>query len=162
MRNSFPRTVPALLMGFWIFGLGELHARLGETENEMAARYGKPTKVESADENQKAIHFQDGGWTIKAVLVGGKCEKIVYRGLHHEAKQAKDVLLKLNGAELEWAPPEDTTATSSPGFMVRSDEQAYVQVPEVGGTYTFYTQTWAELTRKKVTPATPPSPKPND
>lgn len=152
----------ALMAVLFVGGLCSSQARLGETENELALRYGKPEKSEDLGHTQKRLSFNSKGCSITATILYGNCQHIVYRLPLAEAKSYENALLHANGQGLAWGVPPSATSLSRNRLLIRSDNQAYVLLPEYNHTpVTFYTQKWADWTKKNEAESLKPKPRPN-
>jgi hypothetical protein len=81
------KVVSKAIMRFWIFILtisltGSAFGRLGDTEKQLTARYGKPVSVRPGGKYNpyfdKMIDFQREGITISCGLHAGRCVTIQY------------------------------------------------------------------------------------
>lgn len=140
----------------------QVHARLGETENELTLRYGKPGQTEDLGHTQKRLSFNHQGCAITATILYGNCQHIVYRLPLADAESYREALLQANSQGLIWEVPPSSTTIKGNRLLVRSDNQAYVILPEYKHMpITFYTQKWADWTKKNEAESTKPKPRPN-
>lgn len=154
---------PVWLAMAWVMGmLLTAQARLGETENELALRYGKPGKTEDLGHTQKRLTFSHQGCSITATTLYGNCHHIVYQLPIAEAASYREAILQANSQGLTWNVPPSSTTIKGNRLLVRSDNQAYVILPEyMHMPVTFYTQKWADWTKKNEAESTKPKPRPN-
>jgi len=141
----------------------ESWARLGETETELALRYGQPQKTEDLGRTRLRLSFQQKGYTITATLLYGNCQHIVYRLPSGEYESNREALLQANGRGLVWAVPPSSPSIEGSRLLVRSDGEAYVQLPEYAGQarITFYTRKWADWMKKEEAESVQPKSRPN-
>lgn len=154
---------PVWLAVVWVMGmLLTAQARLGETENELTLRYGKPEKSEDLGHTQRRLSFSSKGCSITATILYGNCQHIVYRLPLAEAESYEKELLQANSQGLVWGVPQSATYLSRNRLLIRSDNQAYVLLPEYNHTpVTFYTQKWANWTKKNEAESAQPKSRPN-
>ena len=151
----------ALLLSLGWFPL-EARARLGETENELTLRYGKPEKSEDLGHTQKHLSFKHQGCSITATILYGNCQHIVYQLPLAEAGSYREAILQANSQGLTWGVPPSSATIKGNELFVRSDGQAYVILPKyMHMPVTFYTQKWADWTKKNEAESLKPKPRPN-
>lgn len=128
-----------------VFALVALTAvgRVGETEQELVARYGAVTNRQPA---RKAVQgrmniygerlgFKFEFWTVSAVIIAGRCEEITYSLTGKWTEPHFRRLLEINGGWTEWTEQktrnpdnhrqwlrrDQTTASwGLTGFMIRT------------------------------------------
>lgn len=154
-----PVWLAVVLVMVWLL---PVHARLGETENELTLRYGKPGKTEDLGHTQKRLSFKHQGCSITATVLYGNCHHIVYQLPNAEAVSYREAILQANSQGLTWGVLPSSTTIKGNRLLVRSDNQAYVILPEYTHMpVTFYTQKWADWTKKNEAESTKPKPRPN-
>jgi hypothetical protein len=69
------------LISLFVFFLASsaCHARLGETEDQIAARYGKPTDTFKIDDRLQNKSFWHGGYKIQVAFLDGKSQSETYQ-----------------------------------------------------------------------------------
>lgn len=87
-----------------------VQARIGETVQKCAARYGAPVTLKLDDTKTGVAVYDKNDLTIKVHFTAGKVDLIRYSpGIVHELdlEMAKDLLAR-NGRDKEWAQLTDT------------------------------------------------------
>ncbi len=103
---------------FFIACVPFAHARLGETEAELAQRFGKPMSVgkELIAAQGKFIEigtsctYQQDDWIIQAVMIDGRCAKILYYKKGEWTEEQYNAVLASNAQGRKWRD------TSKPDF----------------------------------------------
>ena len=132
--------VPVLVFA-WV--ASSAAGRVGETEQELVARYGAVTNRQPA---RKAVQgrmniygerlgFRFEFWTVSAVIIAGRCEEITYSLAGKWTDPHFHRLLEINGGWTEWTEQktrnpdnhrqwlrrDQTTASwGLTGFMIRT------------------------------------------
>jgi hypothetical protein len=93
-----------------------LHARIGETPDQLVARYGQPLKEEDQKPDGTKIAlakvtFQKGGYQIEVTITGGASQQEVFKKLNGQPITVEEtrVLLDANSQGLNWSPPVKTS-----------------------------------------------------
>lgn len=117
--------------------------RVGETEQELVARYGGVTNRQPARKSVQGrmniygerLGFRFEFWTVSAVIVAGRCEELTYSLAGKWTDPHFRRLLEINGGWTEWTEQktrnpdnhrqwlrrDQTTATwGLSGFMIRT------------------------------------------
>ncbi len=117
--------------------------RVGETEQELVARYGAVTNRQPARKSVQGrmniygerLGFKFEFWTVSAVIVAGRCEEITYTLAGKWTEPHFRRLLEINGGWTEWTEQktrnpdnhrqwlrrDQTTASwGLSGFMIRT------------------------------------------
>jgi len=104
-------------------------ARLGQTEAELEARYGKPTPSEptTPGSDETLIYWKDHV-RIAGEFVKGRCFRITYSG-EGLTQEVIDTLLKSNGQGLSWSRPKG----GGPNDYVRADKLATAKAEPASG-----------------------------
>jgi hypothetical protein len=105
-----------LLPVFCLVFAPPVSARVGETEAECVARYGKPTKETAQPGGNKISLFQKSAFDIKAVFDQGKAVSVTYSRTPRAAGSGaispseQQTLMRVNGGKKEWRTLEPTKA----------------------------------------------------
>lgn len=86
-------------------------ARVGETEEQLAHRYGAVTSRQPARKSSQGrintygeyLNFRSDDWTVRALLINGLCEEINYSKLGEWTDIQFRHLLEINGGRSNWA-----------------------------------------------------------
>jgi hypothetical protein len=88
-------------------------ARIGETPDQLVARYGQPLnetdqKAEGAKISLARVTFQKGGYQIDVTISGGLSAQETFKKLNGQAITVDEarLLLNANAQGLEWSAPE--------------------------------------------------------
>ncbi len=103
---------PLSVVPFLVFAFvaSTVSARVGETGQELTARYGAVASRQPARKStQGRMHiygerlgFRTDDWTISAVVINGRCEEINYRKEGAWTEVQFRYLLELNGGRAQW------------------------------------------------------------
>jgi hypothetical protein len=85
-------------------------AHVGETEQELAARYGTVISRQPARKSAQGkmsiygerLTFKSDDWNVTAVIIGGRCEEITYSKTGTWTEVQFQFLLELNGGRKQW------------------------------------------------------------
>jgi hypothetical protein len=109
---TFGMKIVFLTLLFTISVMATAWARLGETADQLVARYGPPiSEVDQKGEGTKIalanVVFQKGGFEIDVVVTDGVSVAETFKKLNGDALSTGDVrtLLTANSQGLEWAAP---------------------------------------------------------
>jgi hypothetical protein len=93
-----------------------VHARIGETPDQLVARYGQPLKEEDQKPDGTRIAlakvtFQKGGYQIDVTITNGVSQEEVFKKLNGQPITVQEgrVLLGANSQGLDWGPPVKTS-----------------------------------------------------
>lgn len=107
MRTAF------LSLLFIIAVTATAQARLGESPDQLVARYGQPLseadqKAEGIKVALAAVAFQKGGFTIEVTVVDGVSVQEIFKKLNGDALTLAEVryLLNANSQGLAWEAPQ--------------------------------------------------------
>ena len=96
------------------------HARLGETESELAKRFGQPTYQQNENifaQGQtitigKRQHFQRDNWLIAAIITEGRCSQISYTHQGDWTETQFATVLATNCQASKWSDTSPADANS--------------------------------------------------
>ena len=96
------------------------HARIGETPDQLVARYGQPlNEVDQKAEGTKIalanVTFQKGGYEIDVIIIGGFSAQEIFKKLNSQPITIEEarVLLNANSQGRIWnAPIKDSDAVT--------------------------------------------------
>lgn len=108
--QSGPMRVLLVSMLVLLAGARTLQARLGETEGELVQRFGpvesrQPEQVVEHEQTfflGESLHFVAGGWSVTALMIDNRCERIVYQRAATWTNDQFSVLLAANDAGERW------------------------------------------------------------
>ncbi len=110
-------------------------ARLGETPDQLVARYGQPLnevdqKAEGAKIPLAKVSFQKGGYQIDVTITNGVSVQEIFKKLNGESITTAEarILLNANAQGREWGPQNKTDEAI---YWVR-DDNAVAQLPSDG------------------------------
>lgn len=86
-------------------------ARVGETEEQLAHRYGTVKSRQLARKSSQGrvytygeyLNFHSDDWKVRALLINGRCEEINYSKLGEWTDIQFRHLLEINGGRAQWA-----------------------------------------------------------
>jgi len=88
-------------------------ARIGETPDQLVARYGQPLnetdqKAEGAKISLARVTFQKGGYQIDVTISGGLSVQEAFKKINNQPITVEEarLLLSANAQGLEWSAPE--------------------------------------------------------
>jgi hypothetical protein len=91
-------------------------ARLGETPDQLVARYGQPLnendqKADGAKIAAANVSFQKGGFEIDVTITDGVSVQEIFKKLNGESITVPEahILLTANSQGREWGPPQKTS-----------------------------------------------------
>jgi hypothetical protein len=106
------RALRSLLIRFLLIAClaSVAQARLGETEAQMVARFGKPTlrtthTVHSQGKSWDlgpSFHFRQDDWTIQCDLIDARCVRVVYGKRGEWTDEQLEMVLAYNSQGLKW------------------------------------------------------------
>jgi hypothetical protein len=110
-------------------------ARLGETPDELVARYGQPLK----EDDQKAegakiplanVSFQKGGYEIDVTITDGVSVQEIFKKINGQPLTVPEahILLAANSQGREWGPQQKT----QDAFIWTRDDNAVAQLSSDG------------------------------
>jgi hypothetical protein len=76
------------------------HARIGDTESQLVARFGKPVSQEGGLNG--SLRFAFAEWLVTCDMVDGLCGRISYSKVGEWTEEVFDKLLLANGRASEW------------------------------------------------------------
>jgi len=91
-------------------------ARVGETPDQLVARYGQPLnetdqKAEGAKIPLARVTFQKGGYQIDVTISGGLSVQEVFKKINDQSMTVDEarLLLNANAQGMNWSAPQKTT-----------------------------------------------------
>lgn len=111
-------------------------ARLGETEAELEARYGKPDKTadnpKHSEPAEKVLYWDNQAFMVGAYTWRGRCvqESCIFYGPDGERMPIREIqnlaerFLQTNGGDGTWVPQPQLTSDQLELVWVRSDRKA--------------------------------------
>jgi hypothetical protein len=112
MASSSSRIVFALALAAASLLGRSAHARIGESVDALAGRFGEPRHVSSEPASLGTVYqFLSDNWLVEAVVIGGRCEKITYRQPGAWSEEHFERLLAGNAAGAPW---EEAPAAAEP------------------------------------------------
>jgi len=122
MRTAF------LSILFVVVVTANAQARLGETPDQLVARYGQPLseadqKAEGIKVAQAAVVFQKGGFEIDVTVVDGVSVQEIFKKINNQPLTLGEVrtLLNANAQGLDWEAP---VITLGGGKLWKRDDNA--------------------------------------
>ena len=113
-----------------------VHARIGETPDQLVARYGQPlNEVDQKPDGTKIalakVTFQKGGFKIEVTITDGVSQMEFYTKISGQPITVEEarVLLTANAQGMEWSPPHQT----SDAIMWTRDDNAVARLGSDGG-----------------------------
>ncbi len=110
-------------------------ARIGETADQLVARYGQPLKEddqkgEGAKISLARVTFEKGGYEIDVTITDGLSVQEIFKKLNHEPISVEEarVLLNANAQGLEWSAPQ----RKPDAFVWTRDDNAVAQLSSDG------------------------------
>ena len=107
MRNAL------LTLGFIVTLTASAQARLGETPDQLVARYGQPLneadqKADGAKIPLANVTFQKGGYQIDVTITNGVSSQEIFKKLNNESMTVSEarILLTANAQGREWGPQQ--------------------------------------------------------
>jgi hypothetical protein len=111
------------------------HARIGETPEQLVARYGQPLnevdqKAEGAKISLARVSFQKGGYEIDVTISGGTSVQEIFKKINNQPITVEEarILLNANAQGLEWSAPQKKTDA----FVWTRDDNAVAQLSSDG------------------------------
>jgi hypothetical protein len=103
------RTSAIVVLAFVLFR-SEGIARLGETEDELAIRFGAPTsrmpeKMFTQGKSREIgtrLRFREGDWTIESSIIDGRCAREVYSKVGEWTEEQFSTVLNSNAQGVKW------------------------------------------------------------
>ncbi len=90
-------------------------ARVGETPDQLVARYGQPLnevdqKAEGAKISLARVTFQKGGFQIDVTISGGISVQEIFKKINNQSITVEEgrILLNANAGGLNWSAPQKT------------------------------------------------------
>jgi hypothetical protein len=104
------RALAAGVLSLLLGGAGTLHARLGETEEELVQRLGsielrEPEQIVEQQQSfvvGETLHFAAGAWSVVALMIDGRCERIAYQRASAWTDEHFTMLLDANCGGASW------------------------------------------------------------
>jgi hypothetical protein len=91
-------------------------ARVGETPDQLVARYGQPLnetdqKADGAKLSLARVTFQKGGYQIDVTISGGLSVQEVFKKINGQSMTVDEarLLLNANGQGMDWSAPQKKT-----------------------------------------------------
>jgi len=110
-------------------------ARIGETPDQLVARYGQPLKetdqkAEGAKISLAQVTFQKGGYQIDVTIVGGLSVQEIFKKLNGQSITTDEaqILLNANAEGMNWSAP----MRKPDSIDWRRDDNAFAQLPKDG------------------------------
>jgi hypothetical protein len=110
-------------------------ARVGETPDQLVARYGQPLnetdqKADGAKISLARVTFQKGGYQIDVTISGGLSVQEVFKKINGQSMNVDDarILLNANAQGMEWSAPQKKTDA----IVWRRDDNAVAQLSSDG------------------------------
>jgi hypothetical protein len=129
MRNAL------LTVGFIVTLTSSAHARLGETPDQLVARYGQPLneadqKADGAKIPLASVTFQKGGYQIDVTITDGVSTQEVFKKINGQSMTVSEarVLLAANAQGREWGPQQK----GDNEIVWRRDDNALAKLPSDG------------------------------
>jgi len=108
--------IALLTFASWVAITASLQARLGETPDQLVARYGQPIKeVDQKAEGAKIplaqVKFQKGGFEIDVTITDGESVQESFRKINGQPITVPEaqILLGANAQGREWSAPQKTS-----------------------------------------------------
>jgi hypothetical protein len=137
------------------------HARLGESMEQLTARFGKASEANEVNDirdmvaREKRYKFSKEGIQVVAGLIDGRCEYIKYYKYNAFIKEEEvQALLKANGRNLPWIRLDDpkqnpNPAPKPPGVIERRRSDKLVYAFSGNSFVTFITLDYARLSEEQ-------------
>lgn len=112
-----------------------VYARLGETPDQLVARYGQPLnevdqKAEGAKISLARVTFQKNGFQVDVTITNGLSVQEIFKKLNGQPITVEEarILLNANAQGLNWSAPQKTTDA----FVWTRDDYAVAQLSNDG------------------------------
>ncbi|HEX4141894.1 MAG TPA: hypothetical protein VHY09_16215 [Candidatus Methylacidiphilales bacterium] len=127
--------IALLTLVFIVTGTAGALARIGETPDQLVARYGQPInevdqKAEGAKISLARVTFQKGGYQIDVTITGGLSVEEVFKKINGQPVTVEEaqILLNANAQGMEWSAPQ-----KKPDALVwKRDDDAVAQLSSDG------------------------------
>ena len=114
---------------FFLSALASAHARLGETETEMIARFGQPalrSKHSTIAQGKSwdlgpSFYFRQDDWQIHCDLIDGRCVRIRYGKVGDWTEEQIQLVLAYNCQGIKWTETSNQSLTKLKRTWKRSD-----------------------------------------
>lgn len=126
-------------------------ARLGESETECEARYGKPTSVGKPNNDGEQLNmYKSAGFNIEVWFLKGRAECVVFEGGNIGTEDAMQTIMRANSQGHAWRQIEPWGAWT---LRWSRDDGARARLrPVSGGTFVVESKTWIDRSAAKENP----------